>query len=142
MISKLAEKACDLRFSPCYNLLKGAVHRHELPGPLRGAGENHDLYLQLIFLIVPNLYLHLCYYLYCVCILYLYLYLYLVFYLFVFESSFQGAPVPTEPLVFNKFPSCEYHINIKNSQPTNQHFNHPACPLNIPALAVLSWALL
>ena len=52
MISKLAEKACDLRFSPWCNLLKGAVHRHELPGPLRGAGENHDLYLQLIFLIV------------------------------------------------------------------------------------------
>ena len=73
---------------------------------------------------------------------FLYLYLYLVFYLFVFESSFQGAPVPTEPLVFNKFPSCEYHINITNSQPTNQHYNQPACPLNIPALAVLSWALL
>ena len=36
-------------------------------------------------------------------------------FLFLFEFAFvivahaQGAPVPTEPVVFNKFPSCEYH---------------------------------
>ena len=72
MISKLAEKACDLRFSPWCNFLKGAVHRHELPGPLRGAGENHDLYLQLFF---NCIYICICIYaiicivfIFCICI--------------------------------------------------------------------------
>ena len=58
-------------------------------------------------------------------------FLFLLEFAFVIVAHAQGAPVPTEPVVFNKFPSCECQQHQQPSYHAQHHCGH------IPGLFLL-----